>query len=346
MTLKRTPLYEAHVALGAKMVPFGGWEMPLYYKNIISEHEAVRNGCGIFDIGHMGVVDISGPGALPFIQYVSTNDASALSEFECQYSILCNDSGGTIDDILVYRLKSSHRLVVNASNTDAVLAHLSPIAGKFPGCEIVHRTDLSMLSVQGPGATRFFPFLSGLKKNFCGELSGTLVSRTGYTGEDGFELFTSKDEAPAAWRDLLGKGVVPCGLGARDTLRIEAGLPLYGHEYNTATSPLEAGYPWAVKFSKGEFIGKAALQNSRDKGISKKLVGLKFDGRNIAREGFAVLLNGTKIGAVTSGSFSPTLKAPVALAYLDPQYAGPGNKVEVEIRGALHPAVVSSKKLI
>ena len=344
--LKRTPLYEEHVSLGAKIVPFAGWEMPLYYKNIISEHEAVRARSGIFDIGHMGVIDVSGKDALPFIQYVATNDASELNESECQYSILCNEAGGVIDDILVYRLKDFYRLVVNASNTDAVLTHLDQPSKSYADCRVILRTDLSMLSIQGPEAKGSFLSLSGLKRNYCSDWQGILVSRTGYTGEDGFELFSPKDKAVGLWREFISKKMTPCGLGARDTLRIEAGLPLYGHEYNQNISPLEAGYAWAVKFEKEPFIGKAALLKIKENGVPRKLVGLKLDGKNIAREGFPVVSGGKKIGAVTSGSFSPTLKIPVALAYLEAKFAAPGGKVFVEIRGMPHSAVVTSKKLI
>ncbi|MFA4967633.1 MAG: glycine cleavage system aminomethyltransferase GcvT [Candidatus Margulisiibacteriota bacterium] len=346
MELKRTPLYEEHLSLGAKMVPFAGWEMPVSYKGIIAEHESVRSNCGIFDIGHMGVIDISGSNSLGFIQYAATNDASLLTENECQYSILCNQDGGVIDDILVYRLKDLVRLVVNASNTDAVLAHLTLQGKSFSNLKITHRTDISMFSLQGPKTVEVFASLNSLKRNHCAEWNGILVSRTGYTGEDGFEFFAPKEKVVAVWREFISKNIPPCGLGARDTLRLEAGLPLYGHEYDLKTNPLEAGYSWAVKLDKPDFIGKSALVKIKQKGLTRKLVGLKLQGKTIPRQGFLVKADGKSIGAITSGTFSPTLKIPIALAYLNADFAVPGKELGVEIRDAVSSAVVTSRKLV
>ena len=344
--LKRTPLYEEHLKLGAKITPFAGWEMPLSYKGIIQEHQTVRFACGIFDIGHMGVLDIEGVPGMDFLKFVTTNDTSLLAEGECQYSLLCNDQGGVIDDILVYRLKDGFRLVVNASNTDAVLAHFEKQAGLFEGVKINHRTDISMLSVQGPQAKKYFPEIEDLPHNHGTLWRGVFVSRTGYTGEDGFELFAQKDQALKFWRDFIKAGISPCGLGARDTLRLEAGLPLYGHEYNLNISPLEAGYSWAVKFNKANFIGKSALLKKKAAGLPQKLVGLKFSEKAIPREGFEVWAGDQIIGKVTSGTFSPTLQVPIALAYLKSDFAQPGRAVGVKIRDQVFPAVVSSKKLL
>jgi glycine cleavage system T protein len=347
--LKRTPLFEEHLILDAKMVPFAGWEMPLSYKGIIAEHEAVRTSCGMFDIGHMGIIDIAGGDALAFINYVATNNASLLSENECQYSILCNSDGGVIDDILAYRLKDSYRLVVNAVNTDIVLNHLKEESKKFKDIKILHREALSMISLQGPGAVKFMEgqfFPHQMRHNHCLEWRGILISRTGYTGEDGFEFFTPAEMTAKVWRQFITKEVVPCGLGARDTLRIEAGLPLYGHEYSSKTNPFEAGYSWAVKLDKPDFIGKSALQKIKEFGVSRKLVGLKLEGKSIPREGFPVKVEDKVVGFVTSGTFSPTLKIPVALAYLDSDFAAAGKMVGVEIRENIYPAVVTSKKLL
>ncbi|MFA4905809.1 MAG: glycine cleavage system aminomethyltransferase GcvT [Candidatus Margulisiibacteriota bacterium] len=342
--LKRTPLFEEHLALGAKMVPFAGWEMPVSYPaGIIAEHLAVRSNIGIFDIGHMGVIDLSGKDVLAFIQFVATNDASELSENECQYSILCNENGGTIDDILVYRLPDRYRIVANASNTGKVLAHFAEQAKRFSGLSIKHRSDLAMQSLQGPKAKDIVPELSGLEHNHCAEWKGVLLSRTGYTGEDGFEFFVPKERSVEVWRGFIEKKVQPCGLGARDTLRLEAGLPLYGHEYNDKVGPLEVGYSWAVRFEKGEFIGKAALQNRL---VDKKLVGLKLSEKAVPREGYLVKVGGKVVGQVSSGTFSPTLKSPAALAFIDKELSQKGQAVEVEIRGNLYPAVVSAKKLV
>ena len=347
--LKRTPLFEEHLILDAKMVPFAGWEMPLSYKGIIAEHEAVRTSCGIFDIGHMGIIDIAGKDSLAFILYVSTNDASLLSLNECQYSILCNSGGGVIDDILVYRLKDFYRLVVNAINTDIVLNHLKEESKKFKDIKILHREDLSMISLQGPGVVKFMDgqfFPHQMRHNHCLEWRGILISRTGYTGEDGFEFFTPAEMAAKVWLQFIAKEVVPCGLGARDTLRIEAGLPLYGHEYSLKINPFEAGYSWAVKLDKPDFIGKGALRKVKETGVNRKLVGLKLEGKSIPREGFKVKLGDNIIGIVTSGTFSPTLKIPVALAYIDKEFAVPDKSVGIEIRENVCPAVVTSKKLL
>ncbi|MBI5699177.1 glycine cleavage system aminomethyltransferase GcvT [Candidatus Saganbacteria bacterium] len=342
--LKRTPLYEEHLALGAKMVPFAGWEMPVSYPSgIIAEHLAVRSNVGIFDIGHMGVIDLSGTETLAFIQYIATNDASLLSENECQYSILCNESGGAIDDILVYRLKDRYRIVANASNTDKVLAHFNEQVKKFAGINIEHRSGLAMQSLQGPKAKDIAPELSGLKHNHCADWKGMSVSRTGYTGEDGFEFFVPKENSVEVWRGFIDRKVQPCGLGSRDTLRLEAGLPLYGHEYNDAVGPLEVGYSWAVKFEKGDFIGKAALKNRM---VGKKLVGLKLSEKAVPREGYLIKVGGKVVGQVSSGTFSPTLKTPAALAFIDKEFSRKGQAVEIEIRGNLYPAVVSAKKLV
>lgn len=342
--LKRTPLFEEHLSLGAKMVPFAGWEMPVSYPaEIIAEHLAVRSNVGIFDIGHMGIIDLSGKDILAFIQYLATNDASLLSENECQYSILCNETGGTIDDVLVYRLSDRYRIVANASNTDKVLVHFSEQAKTFTGIKFDHRVDLAMQSLQGPKAKEVVSELSKLKHNHCAEWKGVSVSRTGYTGEDGFEFFVPKERSIEFWRVFIEKKIQPCGLGARDTLRLEAGLPLYGHEYNDKIGPLEVGYSWAVKFDKGDFIGKAALAKRRP---AKKLVGLKLSEKAIPREGFLVKVDGKVVGQISSGTFSPSLKSPAALAFIDKELAQKGLSVEVEIRGNLYPAVVSPKKLV
>jgi aminomethyltransferase len=342
--LKRTPLYEEHLKLGAKMVPFAGWEMPVSYPaGIIAEHLAVRSVVGIFDIGHMGVIDLSGKEALAFIQYLATNNASLLAENECQYSILCNETGGTIDDILVYRLKDRYRIVANASNTEKVLAHFNEQAKKFAGTKIEHRSALAMQSLQGPKAKDVVAALAGLKHNHCTEWKGVLASRTGYTGEDGFEFFVPKEKSAEVWQGFIGQKIQPCGLGSRDTLRLEAGLPLYGHEYNDKIGPLEVGYSWAVKFDKGAFIGKAALEKRK---LDKKLVGLKLSEKAVPREGCLIKVGGKVVGWVSSGTFSPTLKSPVALAFINKDIANQGQAVEVEIRGNLYPAVVSSKKLL
>ncbi|MDD5382491.1 MAG: glycine cleavage system aminomethyltransferase GcvT [Candidatus Margulisbacteria bacterium] len=344
--LKRTPLYQAHLNLGAKMVPFAGWEMPVSYPaGIIAEHNAVRNSVGIFDIGHMGLIKIEGEEALALIQKAATNDASVLSVNQCQYSILCNEKGGTIDDILVYRLPMSYLIVCNASNTEKVLAWFKKQAGAFSPATASLYDNYCMLSVQGPKALNLVSSvlsapLSDLKHNHTLWWRDIILSRTGYTGEDGIEMIVAKKEAAGIWDAVIKQGVQPCGLGARDTLRLEAGLPLYGHEYDEATTPLEAGYAWAVKFDKGDFIGREALFKEKAEGLRKKLVGLIPEGRAIPRETNKVVdRKGLSAGVITSGTFSPTLKRPIALAYLE----GTGEGVNIEIRGNLVPAKIVAK---
>ena len=349
--LKRTPLYEEHLRLGAKMVPFGGWEMPVSYSGIIEEHVAVRTSAGLFDIGHMGVVDISGEGALPFIQKVASNDASKLATYRAQYSILLNEHGGVIDDILVYRMPEGFMLVLNASNTEKDLVWLQK--NLFGKVKIAHRKDMCMLSIQGPKSELILSDVCGitltpLKHNGFEEAKvlgkHCLISRTGYTGEDGFELFLDVKDVRGFWLLLLEKGKVrgllPCGLGARDTLRIEAGLPLYGHEYTEEVSPLQAGYGWAVKFEKGAFIGREALLAIKASGIKRRLIGVVLGAGPVPREDFEIFSDeamAKPAGAVTSGTYSPLLKKPIALGYVAPDVSKEGASVWIGIRGGASP---------
>lgn len=326
------------------MVPFGGWEMPVSYpRGIIAEHNAVRASLGSFDIGHMGLIKIEGDKALPFIQKIATNDASKLEVNQGQYSVLCNQNGGVVDDILVYRLPMFYLIVANASNTDKVLAWLKKHSS---GQRIGLYENYCLLSLQGPEAVKviektFHFSLAALARNHTLWRRDLLFSRTGYTGEDGIEMLVAKKEVANIWQLFIDQGVQPCGLGARDTLRLEAGLPLYGHEYNEETSPLEAGYAWAVKFDKGDFIGRNALLKEKDSGLKKKLVGLSLEGRAIPREGAEVLGvgRGEKIGVVTSGTFSPTFKKPIALAYLTTD----DKEASIMVRGEKHLARVVDK---
>ncbi|MBU0502480.1 MAG: glycine cleavage system aminomethyltransferase GcvT, partial [Candidatus Margulisbacteria bacterium] len=288
---------------------------------------------------------IEGSDALSFIQKVATNDVSKLSENQCQYSILCNEQGGTIDDILVYRLPANYLIVCNACNTNKVLNWLKSQVKSFSQVEISLSENLCMLSVQGSMSNVvvgkvFNVDLTSLKRNHVAWLGESMISRTGYTGEDGLELIVKKSDAPKVWETLIKAGAKPCGLGARDTLRLEAGLPLYGHEYDEETSPLEVGYSWAVKFDKGDFIGRAALLQEKEKGLKKKLVGLELDSRAIAREGSKIFANLAPAGKVTSGTFSPTLKKPIALAMLSDL-----DKTDllVEVRGQKLAAKVVAK---
>jgi len=352
--LKRTPLYKKHLELGAKMVPFAGWEMPVYYPaGIIAEHNAVRSSVGIFDIGHMGLILVEGAGALELIQKATTNDASKLAVNQCQYSVLCNETGGAIDDLLVYRFADHYMIIANASNADKVLARLRSFSS---AAKVSPWEDQAMLSIQGPQAVRLVEkslavSLSNLKRNHTLEEKNIIFSRTGYTGEDGIELIAPKDKLSELWQSFIGLNVPPCGLGARDTLRLEAGLPLYSHEYDEETTPLEAGYPWAVKFDKGDFSGRAALLKEKEGGLKKQLVGIELEGRAIPRQGNLVFDANSSFraphsafGVVTSGTFSPTFKKPVALAYLDPRTPSL-DPVFVEIRGERVPGKVVDKSL-
>lgn len=340
--LKQTPLYNKHLALNAKMVGFGGWEMPVSYPaGIIAEHTAVRTSAGLFDIGHMGLLKVEGDEGLALIQKAATNDASKLAMNQCQYSVLCNERGGTVDDILVYNLPMFHLIIANASNTEKVLAWLKNIPAK---ATVGRYENYSMLSLQGPAAEKIAAQvlsapLAGLKRNHTLWWRDIIISRTGYTGEDGLELIVDLNAVGRIWDAFLQAGVQPCGLGARDTLRLEAGLPLYGHEYDDETSPVEAGYGWAVKFDKGDFIGREALKLP----AKKHLVGLELVGRTIPRAGNEVVdSRQQRVGVVTSGTFSPTLKKPIALAYLT---GGPG-QVYVEIRGEKVPARLVDKTFV
>lgn len=332
--LKQTPLKQKHLSLGAKMVPFAGWEMPVYYPaGIIAEHNAVRNNIGIFDIGHMGLIKIEGQKALDLIQYVATNDVSKLNVNGCQYSVLCNEKGGTIDDILVYRLPMNYMIICNACNFDKVFAWLTLQAKDFPQTSVQNYENYCLLSIQGPNSEKIVSqvldvALKDLKRNHVLWWRDIIISRTGYTGEDGMELMVAKKEVAKIWDAFINIGIQPCGLGCRDTLRLEAGLPLYGHEYDEETSPLDTGYKWAVKFDKGDFIGKAELQ----KGPKKKLVGLEIQGKAIARAGD---------GIVTSGTFSPTFKKPIALGFLPIDYSQP--EVGIMIRNNIVPAKIVAK---
>lgn len=328
------------------MVEFAGWEMSLSYKGIIEEHLAVRNSAGIFDISHMGRVKIEGDGALALIQKTTTNDASKLELHQGQYSIICNEGGGVIDDIFVYRLPIHYIIVVNAVNAERDLAWFKK---QTRDINISFLENYGMLSVQGPKAEKILSKvldapLSTLKRNHTLGWKNIIISRTGYTGEDGFEFIVSNKEIEKLWNSIIEKGAQPCGLGARDTLRLEVGYPLYGHEYDEETTPLEAGYSWAVKFDKGDFIGKDALLKQKSEGLSKKLVGIKIEERAIPRAGNLIFDKNLKlVGKVTSGTFSPTLKKPIALAYLQSESAVLGNKVLIEIRDKKIPAKVVAK---
>jgi aminomethyltransferase len=345
---KRTVLFDLHQKLGARMTVFGGFEMPVSYSGIIEEHLAVRNSAGIFDLSHMGEFEISGPHALATIERAFTNSAARLSQGQAQYTIMCAEDGGTLDDLIVYRLESErYMLCVNASNIDADREWIVELNGGRATFEDVSDAT-ALIAVQGPVAVAIlailadFPIADVPRFGIAGgQVAGItcLAARTGYTGEDGFELFVDNDGARQLFESILDAGAAanakPVGLGARDTLRLEAGLPLYGHELDRNSSPLEAGLGTFVKLGR-DFVGSAALTAQRDLGLKKKLIGLQTDdGRMVARQGYRVFRDGNQAGVITSGTFAPSIQRPIAMAYLSNAGKNPpaiGEPLEVEIR--------------
>lgn len=346
--LKKTPLHHIYSEYGGKTIDFGGWELPVQFSSIKAEHEAVRTKAGLFDVSHMGELLVSGANALAFLQKMLTNDLSKLKIGRTQYNILCNESGGTIDDLLVYRIEEDEfLLVVNAANTDKDFEWLKQHCPEDVKLENVSE-NYSLLALQGPLAETTLQKLSdsdlsqitpfSFANNVKLGKASVLVSRTGYTGEDGFEIYCQPEDATYLWKEILeaGKeeGVLPCGLGARDTLRFEAGLPLYGQELSSTITPLEAGLTFAVKTQKSEdFIGKDALTIQKESGLKRKLVGIEMIGRGIPRTDYKVFHNEREIGFVTSGTQSPTLKKNIGLALVDINYTELDTELEVEIRG-------------
>jgi aminomethyltransferase len=342
--VKRTPLYEAHRAAGARMVDFAGWEMPVQYTGIIDEHVAVRTRAGLFDVSHMGEVELRGTGALAACQYVTANDVGRLADGQAQYSLLLTPEGGIVDDVIVYRRAADRVLIcVNASNRERDVAHLH---AHVRGAEVIDRSDdYALLALQGPRATAILARLTGLElarvPRFAvaeGEVAGrrALVAHTGYTGEDGWELYCAPGDAAPLWQALLDAGqpdgIVPAGLGARDTLRLEAALPLYGHELSEDTTPFEARLAWVVRMDKGDFVGRAALEAHRQRGPRRCLVGIELTEPGVPRAGYRLLQQGRPLGEVTSGTKSPTLGKGIALGYVEPSASGPNAAMAVEIR--------------
>jgi aminomethyltransferase len=345
----RTPLFDAHVALGAKIVPFGGWDMPLHYGSQLDEHHAVRRGAGVFDVSHMQPVDVGGPAAKPYLQYLLANDVNKLqSPGRALYSCMLNDNAGVVDDLICYFLEPGrYRPVVNAATADKDLAWMQEKATGFD-VSITRRDDLAMLAVQGPTARSLAePLLPAslrnaamaLKPFHAAEGEGWLIGRTGYTGEDGFEIILPAADVAALWQGLLDAGVKPCGLGARDTLRLEAGMNLYGQDMDDATDPLAAGLGWTVAWQPAErsFVGRKALEARREAPDLPRFVGLLLQGRGVLRAHQQVSLNGEPVGEITSGGFSPTLERSIALARVSPAAADAG-EVAVDVRGKPQPA--------
>ncbi len=341
---RRTPLFDLHQKLGARIVDFGGWDMPLQYGSQIAEHHAVRRGAGVFDVSHMCVADLEGARVRQFLQRLLANDVGKLKvPGKALYSCMLNEAGGVIDDLIVYFLEeSAFRAVVNAGTRDSDLAWMRRQAAEF-GVDIIERTDFAMLAVQGPEARgKAASLLSpggaksalALELFFGREIDGWFVARTGYTGEDGFEIMLPATEAERVWTALNSAGVASCGLGARDTLRLEAGMNLYGSDMDERTNPLESGLAWTVALEPREraFIGREALEAIRARGLQRKLVGLVLEGRGVLRSHQKVLVPAAGEGEITSGTFSPTLERSIALARVP---AAAGTSVQVDIRGKL-----------
>lgn len=352
----KTPLHDWHASHGGRMVEFGGWSMPVQYSSIVDEHQAVRNRAGVFDISHMGRLDFSGRDAERWLESVTTNHVARLKPGQIQYSLMPNERGGLIDDVLVYRhANGSLSMVCNASNRLAVLEQFRAHRDGMEA-EVTDRTlEQAMIAVQGPAAIGVLETLTNAPLRdtryyyaTTGQILGAsaLFSRTGYTGEDGYELIVGSGMAVPVWEALLNAGasvsLVPCGLGARDTLRFEAAMPLYGHELGPDIDPFEAGVGWAVKLAKGEFVGKSALEQ-RKRERSRARIGLALDGKRIAREGTIVrTLGGDAVGTVTSGTFAPTLGRSLAMALVDGRFEAEGTQLVCDVRGHAESAHVVS----
>lgn len=346
--LRRTPLFDLHRIHGGRMIDFGGWELPVYYGSAIEEHNTVRNAVGIFDVSHMGEIEITGEGAYDAVQRLTTNDIGRLKPGGVQYSVLCYEDGGIVDDILVYKFSDTHFfLCVNAGNSDKDYLWIKKTIGENNKVKVINSSSqYAQFAVQGRYAKdalhglideeilniRSFTFKTGL---ICGREG--IISRTGYTGEDGFEIYIKPEDAPFLWEKILenGKsfGIKPIGLSARDTLRLESGYMLYGNDINEKTSPIEAGLSWIVKIDKGNFIGKAALEAQIKNGISKKLIGFELKEKGIPRSHYPLFYKDRQVGEVASGTLSITLEKPIGMAYVDNPKITAGEEMQLDIRG-------------
>ncbi len=346
--LKRTPLYEQHRELGARLVGFSGWEMPVQYSSILQEHEAVRTRAGLFDVSHMGEFKVEGPDALAFLQYLVPNDVSRLAIYGVLYTQLCLPNGNVIDDLLVYRLGEQHyMLVVNAGNIAKDFAWVKEQSSHFKRLVVSDQSETTaLLALQGPLAEEILQPLTEINlksiryyHSMVGMVDGvnSIVSRTGYTGEDGFEIYCSPADVVKVWKDILvagrPRGLLPAGLGARDTLRLEAGYCLYGHELDEQTNPLEAQLGWTVKFSSGMFIGRDALLQVKEQGPKRLLVGIELLERGVPRSGYALYEQDRQIGWLTSGAPGPTIHKNIGMGYVETARANVGRQVQIDIRG-------------
>lgn len=358
---KKTPLYEEHINLKGKVVDFHGWALPIEYEGILQEHQGVRTKAGLFDVSHMGEIRIQGKDAEAFVQYLMTNDINPMKDGQILYTFMCYPDGGVVDDLLVYKYHREHfYLVVNASNIEKDVDWVKGQQKDF-SVEVENESDqVAEVALQGPKAeailqklTRedlreitFFTFKDSVK------ISGKdcLVSRTGYTGEDGFEVYMKPEDAREIWREILKageeEGIQPAGLGARDTLRFEAGLPLYGNELSKDITPLEAGFGFFVKFPDEDYIGKKALQKQKEEGLNRKIVGFELMKKGIPREGYEVYKDGEKIGVVTTGYLSPTLNKSIGLALVDKKHSKMGERIQVKVRKREIDAEIISKRFL
>jgi aminomethyltransferase len=346
---QRTALYDWHVAHGARMVDFAGFDMPVQYTTIIDEHSTVRNAVGLFDISHMGRLSFGGPDALVLIQKIYTNNAATMKDGQARYGLVCNDQGGIRDDVLVYRWPDGWAMVVNASNRAKIVHWIDESKGRLNFQMQDQTPTTTMIAVQGPKA---IGMIAGLTDADAGKLpyyyatptrcmgQQCVLSRTGYTGEDGVEIMLGNAFGVQLWEELVKRGGKPCGLGARDTLRLEAGMPLYGHELSEEIDPFQAGLGWAVKMDKGDFRGKEALTRRQNDPSLRRRVGLELKGKRIAREGAVIKADGKSVGVVCSGTHSPTFGKPIAMGYVDPAYQKVGTDLIVDIRGNDEAAAV------
>jgi aminomethyltransferase len=355
--LRTTALHDAHLALGARMVPFGGFEMPVQYAGVLKEHDAVRKRAGLFDLSHMAQFALGGADVGAWAESLTINMVANMKPGQARYNIFTNERGGAHDDVIFYRLSEDRwLLVVNAGNAGKMWAHVNAERSGDVEPANLHG-ERALIAIQGPRSIEWLqPYveadLAAMKYYSCAvtRVNGTrepiVVARTGYTGEDGFELFLPSEEATGVWDLLLGenraRGLEPCGLGARDVLRLEAGMPLYGHELTEEITPLQAGLAWAIKFDKPAFRGKEALLAQRDAGDYARIAGVTMDGRVPARAGYPVFANGRRAGEIRSGSFAPSVGKSIATALVGPAAAAEGTRIEVEVRGTLHPAVVTA----
>jgi aminomethyltransferase len=355
ISLKRTPLYERHREAGAKFVDFGGWEMPVQYSSILDEHRTVRTSVGLFDVSHMGEIEIRGPRAEAVVQRLTTNDASKLEALQVQYSTLCYPYGGIVDDLTVYRLGPEHFfLCVNAANIEKDYAWIVEQARDEVDISNISE-QIAQLALQGRQAQATLQPLCDIPLESIryywsakGRVNGVeaLISRTGYTGEDGFEVYCPASHGPALWSALMEAGapygIKPIGLGARDTLRLEMGYALYGNDITAETTPLQAGLAWIVKLNKGDFIGREALAKERAEGVKRRLVGVEMIDRGVARGHYHILVNGEVVGEMTSGTVSPSLHKGIGLGYVRTEYAKVATALQIDIRGKPAQARVAS----